>query len=67
MVPCGSALLRSTPQVAIMQVVLLSAIGLALMLGMVWQVRGAAGSGLSDFAVFYAGGKFAERGGTLRR
>ena len=36
--------------------VLLSAIGLALMLGMVWQVRGAAGSGLSDFAVFYAGG-----------
>ncbi len=42
--------------------VLLSAIGLALMLGMVWQVRGAAGSGLSDFAVFYAGGKLLSEG-----
>ena len=41
---------------------ILSALGLSLMLAMVWQVRGAAGGRLSDFAAFYAGGKLLEEG-----
>ena len=42
--------------------VALSALGLCLMLAMVWQVRGAAGGRLSDFAAFYAGAKLLEEG-----
>ena len=42
--------------------VALSAFGLCLMLAMVWQVRGAAGGRLSDFAAFYAGAKLLEEG-----
>ena len=42
--------------------VFLSALGLALMLAMVWHARGAAGGGVSDFAAFYAGAKLLEEG-----